>query len=48
MILEQCFTYISCLILSGIVEILVTISLIVFAFKIGSSVLLFAKIEALN
>jgi len=48
MIFEQCFIYISCFITSGMNEILVTISLIVLAFKMGSSLELVAKKDALN
>ena len=44
---EQCFMYISCLILSGIIEILLIISLIVFALEIGSFFEFKAKIDAL-
>ena len=43
----QCFIYISCLILSGIIEILLIISLIVFALEIGSFFEFRAKIDAL-
>jgi len=40
--------YNSCLILSGIIEILLIISLIVLVFKTGSFLELSAKIDALN